>query len=283
MQLTESKTESFPKRLRIPLELLDRMDTCRSLDEDTIARLQVSITAWGLMQSPVAIVSGQRYLLCIGNHRCEALRRLDEVEVDCLVLPEGTSPREALVRSLHENHIRHDESLPDILKRVRALMEFHGCKSFAEGAKLAGISESKVSRIRFALKNLSPQALSVVEAQKVGWGIAYDVAKRAESPEEQAEWLTSHARGEMSRAQIIDQTKQKAAAAKAAKRPTAQVPTALKPQSVRLQGTLDGVSVRLTIPHTAGGDVVSTVLTTLAHRLVEHCQDQQPLSTFSFS
>jgi ParB-like chromosome segregation protein Spo0J len=283
MQLTESKKEAFPKRQHVPLELLDRMDTSRSLDEETIARLQASIRDWGLMQPLVVIVRGQRYLLCIGNHRCEAMLLLGEKEADCLILPEGTTREEALIRSLHENHVRHDESLPDIMNRLTALKEFHGCKSFAECAKLAGISESKVSRIRFAIKNLSPQALSVVQTHKVGWGIAYEVAKRAESPEEQAEWLTSHARGEMNRAEIIDQSKQKAAAAKVAKRPTAQVPTVLKPRSVRLQGTLDGVSVRLTIPHSAGGDVVSTVLTTLARRIAEHCEGQQPLYQFTIS
>jgi ParB-like chromosome segregation protein Spo0J len=235
------------------------------------------------MQPPVVIANGSRFLLCVGNHRCEALRRNGESEVECLVLPENTPPKEALIRSLHENHVRHDEVLVDILKRVTALKEFHGCKSFAEAATLAGLKESKVSKIRFAVDNLSPQAKAVVHEQKIGWSVAYEVAKRADGADEQVAWLASHARGEMNRSAIIEQTKQKAVTAKSAKKAAKKPVTSATPQPVRLQGKIDGVNVKLVVPATAGADAVGKVLTALSHRLAEHCRLERPLSSFSFT
>lgn len=283
MQTSERANQVSPQRQRIPLALLDPMDSSRSLDEESIGRLQTSIVAWGLMQPPVVIISGSRFILCVGNHRCEALRRNGETEVECLVLPENTPPKEALIRSLHENHVRHDEVLVDILKRVTALKEFHGCKSFAEAAALAGLKESKVSKIRFAVDNLSPQAKAVVHEQKIGWSVAYEVAKRADGADEQVEWLASHARGEMNRSAIIEQTKQKAVAAKSAKKAANKPVSLAKPQVVRGKRKRDMVKVGLDYPASVDGSTVSNVLRELAHDLDEHFKLNRTWSSFSFT
>lgn len=283
MQTTERVTQVSPQRQRIPLALLDPMDSSRSLDEESIGRLQSSIAAWGLMQPPVVIISGSRFILCFGNHRCEALRRIGETEVECLVLPENTHPKEVLIRSLHENHVRHDEVLVDILKRVTALKEFHGCKSFAEAAALAGLKESKVSKIRFAVDNLSPQAKAVVHEQKIGWSVAYEVAKRAEGAEEQVEWLASHARGEMNRNAIIEQTKRKAVAAKSAKQAAKKLATPAKPQLVRGKRKRDMVNVGLDFIASVDGETVSKVLRELANDMEKHFATHRSWSSVSFT
>ncbi len=283
MQTTERVTQVSPQRQRISLALLDPMDSSRSLDEESIGRLQSSIAAWGMMQPPVVIINGSRFILCVGNHRCEALRRNGETEVECLVLPENTHPKEALIRSLHENHVRHDEVLVDIVKRVTALKEFHGCKSFAEAAALAGLKESKVSKIRFAVDNLSPQAKAVVQEQKIGWSVAYEVAKRAEGAEEQVEWLASHARGEMNRSEIIEQTKQKAVAAKSAKQAAKKLGTPTKPQLVRGKRKRDMVNVGLDFIASVEGETVSKVLRELANDMEKHFATHRSWSSVSFT
>lgn len=53
MDTTEHANQMSPQRQRIPLALLDPMDSSHSLDEESIGRLQLSIAAWGLMQPPV--------------------------------------------------------------------------------------------------------------------------------------------------------------------------------------------------------------------------------------
>lgn len=278
MSAATMSLQAAPGRQRIPLALLDRMESSRSIDEDNVTRLQASIAKWGLMQSPVVIANGPRFWLCIGNHRCEALVRSGVTDVECLVLPEGTPPQEALVRSLHENHVRHDECLADLMKRITALMDYHGCKSFAEGAKLAGISESKVSKIRYAVDRLAPQALSVIHDHKVGWSVAYEVARRASSPDEQVTWLNDHVRGGLSRDAIAVRSKERTAAAKRAKRP----PPPPKPSPIRLRGTVAGVGMQLAIsPDTAGGAVVAAMIAA-TQQLKEHCETGRPFSEFTF-
>lgn len=278
MAAATASLSAAPGRQRVPLALLDRMESSRSLDEENVTRLQASIAKWGLMQSPVVVANGPRFWLCIGNHRCEALHRNGEMEVECLVLPEGTPPQEALVRSLHENHVRQEECLPDLMKRLTALMDYHGCKSFAEGAKLAGISESKMSKIRFAVDRLSPQALSVIHDYKVGWSIAYEVARRASHPGEQASWLKAHVRGELPRDAMVEQSKQRTLAAKRAKRTPAQP----RPVPIRGRRTVGGVGIQLAISPDTEGNAVADVLTALATQLVEHWKAGRPLSEFAF-
>lgn len=283
METTERATQVSPQRQRISLALLDPMDSSRSLDEEHITRLQSSIAELGLMHPPVVIANGSRFLLCTGNHCCEALHRNGEKDVECLVLPENTPPKEALIRSMHENHVRHDESLPDIVKRVTTLKELDGCKSFAEAAALAGLKESKVSKIRLAVDKLSPQAKAIVHEHKIGWSIAYEVAKRAKDADEQVEWLASHARGEMNRSAIIDQTKQKAVAAKSAKQAAKKPAASATPQAVRGKRKRDMVKVGLDFFDSVDGETVSNVLRDLANDMEKHFTTHRSWSSFSFT
>jgi hypothetical protein len=272
-----------PKRERIPLALIDRMDECRSLDEENVGRLQTSIANYGLMQLAVVIANGARFLLCIGNHRCEALRRNGETEADCLVLPEGTSPEEALVRSLHENNVRHQESLPDTMRRVTALKEFHGCKSFAEAAALAGISESDVSKMGTVMKAFSPRCLSLVHDHGLGTGVTYAIARHAKDEEEQFLWLSEHVRGERTCAAITKQSKQRDAAIKAATKAAKKPRASTAAPATTLRGARDGIKLRLDVHDSAGIDRLAAVLTQWANQVVEHCRANKPLANLSLS
>jgi hypothetical protein len=281
MPETATTGEQFPQRRRILLNLIDRVQPSRSLNEENVVRLQESIKTWGLMQAVVVIMAGLRYLLCIGNHRCEALLRSGATEVDALVLPEGTTPDEALIRSLHENNVRHDESLPDIMKRVTALKNYHGCQSFAEAADLAGISESQLSKIRFAMETFTPEGLSLIHEHQIGSSVAYEIAKRANGVEEQLEWLAAHARGEMSRDGIVAQSKRKAAAKRTAAK-VAKKPMPPRPRAVKLNGRFNEASVTLVVAAPTDSDA-SDALTMMAKQIIEHFEGQRPLSELSFA
>lgn len=194
---------------RISVDLIDLMDNRRPLDEENLQRLEPSIEQHGLLQPVVVVAVGSRYLLCIGNHRHEVVKRLGHTEIDALVWPEGTAREQMLTLSLHENHLRKAESLEDTLQRVQALAQYHRCK-FSEAAVHAGVSPGTLSKIRKSVDKLCPAALQVARDNKIGVAVTYEVARRAKSPDEQIAWLTEHAAGHMSREAIIQNVERQA-------------------------------------------------------------------------
>jgi ParB-like chromosome segregation protein Spo0J len=283
MNTTSTDSVTAERRL-ISLALIDPMKDACSLDMDYIARLQSSIAAVGLIQPIVVVRDGDRFRSVAGAHRTEAKKRNGDVKIDALVLPAGTPPEVALQCSLHENHVRHDESLPDTVKRVTALMNVHGLKSFAEGAKLAGLSKANLSKMQLVMAKFSPRCLSLVHDHRLGAGICYEIAQHAESEEEQYLWLRAHVKGDLTRAAIVGESKKREAVAKAARKSAQEETTARKKiPPVKLQGVVDGVKVRLVIPPYANAAVVGGALATLATRFQSHLESQQPLSSFSIN
>ncbi|TWT35176.1 putative chromosome-partitioning protein ParB [Posidoniimonas corsicana] len=244
----------------VAVELLQPMSLSRSLDDPTIARLQESIRQHGLLQPILVIESGGGYEIVSGNHRTEACRRNGETEIDAIVLPAGTSREDALAKSLHENHVRRDETLPDVMKRVHALASYHKCR-FEEGARLAGVSRSTFSKIQTVLDKLGPRAMAMVAERKIGVSIAYEVAKRAVDHEQQVEWLAAHAAGDMRRDDILAATR----------------PSGATPKRLKLALTIDSVRLQLTMPADSGYDDLHQVLGKLKSRLVSHAKQRHPL------
>lgn len=261
---------------------LDHPEDKRCFDQVILDRLGPSIAAVGLLHYPVVVPDGDRFKIAAGNHRVQVLRLGGATHVCCHVLPVGTTPAQALMCSLHENHVRRNESVADTMKRVNALKSYHGCQSFAEAAELAGIDQSTVSKVRRVMRELSPRCLAIVHEHKLGVGICYEIAKRAVSEEEQHEWLQSHVRGEMPRDAIVQEAKKKRAATKRTSART-RTPRLPKPPQVRVEAKRDDIDVKLVVLESADGETISAFLTTLAQQILDHYRSQQSLSTFSFS
>jgi ParB-like chromosome segregation protein Spo0J len=270
-----------PQTLRVPLDKLVPIDGARPLDEENVQRIQHSIAELGLQQFPGAIADGDHFLLIFGAHRVESLRRLGHHDVECRVWPQGTTPQEALLRSLHENHVRRSESLSETMRRVTTLMKHHRCQTLAEGGRLAGLSAATISKLHYAIKHLAPQNLALVHQHRLGISVAYGVAKAApDSDTEQTELLEAHVNGKMTRDEI---TKRGQEAAKPRAKRRANAPKVAKPKPLKLKGTINGIGVRLTIPLSAEHEAVRQALVTLAQRLDDHRQQHQPLPEFSFT
>lgn len=263
------------------LNLLDHPEDKRSFDQVILDRLGPSIAAVGLLHYPVVVPDGDRFKIVAGNHRVETLRLAGATDVSCHVLPVGTTPEQALMCSLHENHVRRNESVADTMKRVTALMTYHGCESFAEGAELAGIDQSTVSKVRQVMGTLSPRCLAIVHEKKLGVRTCYEIAKYGGNEEEQFQRLQSYRRGETPGAAIVSQAKKKRSMAKSAS--SGRTRTAPPPKPPRMLVKRDGIEVKLDVLESADAEADSAVLTMLAEQLVNHYQAHRSLAGFSYS
>lgn len=257
---------------RLPLDLLDAMESVRTLDELNVERLVLSIGSHGLLQLPVVIPRDDRFWIAAGNHRCEALRRTGRTHVDCHVLPEGTTLEKALAVSLHENNVRQEECLADLTRRVNALNDYHRCKTRGELARMAGMSESMLSKVQKALKTLTPESIGFANERRIGWTVAYTVASRAKSPEEQLAMLHEYARGERTRSQIAEVP---------AKAPEPRKPRAAKPKPLTIRRVEGQVRFGLQLPHEATHRVLIEALESLLTHLQSHERSGEPLAAFN--
>jgi uncharacterized ParB-like nuclease family protein len=271
-------SQTHPLRRLVQLALIDRMESARQIDQQTVRRLVESISAYGLLQPLVVLTKADGRFDCVaGNHRLEAIREACHEEAECLILPERTPIQDALACSLHENHVRADESLPDTVRRLTAYQQYSGCKSRAGAARLAGLSASKASKTYFAVDNLSPPALAFAAEHYVGVSVSYEIARRASGPDEQLRWLQAHVRGEMTRDQIVDSSRHKPTKA-AARKPR---PPQVKPLTVA--GVINNVRIRLAFPEQLPAAAVSEALALVTERFREHVSKQLPPATFSIS
>ena len=227
------------------------MSTARQLDENHIQTLCDSIKRWGLGQ-PIAVSRhGDQFIVVTGNHRLAAVSRLGLKVIDAVVLPEGMTEVELLSRSLHENHVRKAESIEATLDRVQALADFHKC-SLSAAAKHGGVSPATLSKIQKIRKSLSVAALELVRKHKIGSAIAYEVARLAKDEEQQLEWLKAHAEGRMSREQIKQAASQHSKAI---------------PKKLRIDVTVEGVVLKVTLPAELGYAGLCQALATLRNKI----------------
>lgn len=261
-------------RKRVPLALIDRPDWARQVDPAVVTRLIESIRAYGLLQPVVLTPNGDRYYCVAGTHRVEALRGANEAEAESLVLPDGTLPQDALACSLHENHVRCDESLSDAMRRVTALMQYHGCKSRAGAARLAGMSESKLSKLWFAVDKLTPQSLAYATEHRVGLSVCYEVARRVASSDDQFAFLKAHVRGEMPRDEIAPASRRRLTSPAKTRRTTP------KSNTLTISGVVNQVRIRLAFSDTLPANAVEGALTSVVNRFREHTSTQ-PFTTFT--
>lgn len=250
--MSKTNTELAALVQRIPVGRIRRLPTARPLDEDNVKSLVASCKRWGLLQPVGVAIDGDDYLLFIGNHRLEAIRRLGHTEIDAIVLSERCGHEELLTQSMHENHIRKSESLEDTLQRTKALADYHKC-SLSAAAKHGGVSPSKLSKIQKTLDTLSNTALDFVRKNKVGIAIAYEVARLAKNEQQQLEWLHAHAEGQMTREQI------KQAAAQGTKS---------KPRKLRIELTLDNIGMKLSVPASLDYAALTEAISALRNRIV---------------
>lgn len=236
---------------QMAIQRIRRMGTARRLDEHHVAVLCDSIKRHGLLQPIIVSPAGEHLRIVTGNHRLAAVTQLGLKTIDAVVLPEGMTESELLVHSLHENHIRKAESIEATLARIQALADYEKC-SLSEAAKLAGISSGTLSKIQKIVKTLSAPALEVVRKHKIGSAIAYEVARLAKDEQQQVTWLQAHADGHMSREEI--------------KQAAAQRST-VGPKKLRIDVTVDDVSLKVTVPAGLGYTALCQALTTLRSKI----------------
>lgn len=228
------KATQHPRTIqRIPIDLLDPLPDTRPLNTVNVERLAQSIPQIGLQHPIHVIANGDRYFIVLGNHRAAATQLSGGDFIDAEVLPEGTTRKELLLRTIHENEVRHDETLAETIDRITKLMEAYDCE-FAEAAKLGQLKGPKASTIQKVINELSPDAMQFVRDHQVGMSIAYEVARRTSNPDTQLDWLTKNAAGEMTRDDITS----------AGKSPRRNK----KPQTVSLTVTRGEVTMALTMP-----------------------------------
>ncbi|RCS54863.1 hypothetical protein DTL42_07060 [Bremerella cremea] len=257
----ENVPAATPTWRRVSLSQIDLVENRRPLDEENLRRLEPSIAENGVLQ-PVGLVAvGNRFLLCIGNHRHEVTKRLGHTEIDALVWPEGTPPEQMLVFSLHENHLRKDESVEDTFKRVTELARYHRC-SFTEAAVHACVTPGTLSKIRKSVGKLCPEALKVARENKIGVAITYEVARRAKTEDEQTAWLKEHAAGRMSRDAIIRMSGGKKSKA---------------PKQVTFELKMDEVAFQLTFPRTISYEELFDAIAKLKAGIQVHAKQNLPI------
>lgn len=201
MSSTQQTPDAAPQLRRLRIDQIDLSNDRRPLDETNVQRLTVSIREHGLLQ-PIGVAAvGDRFQLAYGNHRLAAMRQSGALHIDAYVWPAGSSPDAMLLRSLHENQVRKDETLDDILRRVSVYQGYHHCE-FEEATRLAVPQTSQRSKIRKVVKRLSPAAMEFALANKVGLAIAYEVAFHSEDDAQQLRWLRENIAGTLTRDQI---------------------------------------------------------------------------------
>lgn len=271
MALTESPVAADPSaKLHqrhfevIRLDLIDRMKSARPLDQENVEELAGSIKKLGLLQPPAVIPTAKRYRLAIGNHRVAAMRLLGHKSIEAEIWPEHMSDKIALVRSLHENNVRKDESLGSTLDRINGLMAEHDC-TIDEALVIARTQRPMRSKIKRVIDDLSEEAMQIVRDNKFGISIPYEVARNAPDAKTQIKWLRENAAGTKSRDAIIADGKRLRSG------PSTQ------PKTVTFHETINGVTFDVTMAASTPSDSLLEAFTKLSRRVATESKRQMPL------
>lgn len=189
--------------MRLLIDLMDPLPGSRLLDATHVENLAESIRQTGLRHAPTVIKRGDRFVIVSGNSRTAAMQLNGEKHIEVEVLPEETPPEQLIKISMHENYVRLDEGLAAIIDRLSALMKLYRC-DFEKALAIAKVKGPDASKIRTAMKHLSPEAMSFAQKHKIGLTIVYEVARRAKDPTTQLDWLRKSEAGEMTRSDICE-------------------------------------------------------------------------------
>lgn len=144
--------------IEVPLSLIDANQNNRSIGD--VAPLAESIRKAGLLQPPVLIRKGERFLVVAGHRRLAAVALLGWKECRCSVVDPDTNV--ALCR-LIENVARLDLAPHELVSSVTAVVESgERVKDVAEGL---GLSVSYIRNLVSVRTRLIPDAWNLFEAQ----------------------------------------------------------------------------------------------------------------------
>lgn len=243
------------------IDLLDALTGARRLDEQNVQSLATSIGKQGLFHPITVIRAGERFTIAMGNHRKAATELLGHSHIEAFVWPEDTPIETVLLRSLHENHVRRDESLHSTIDRISGFMKAKQC-TWTEAARCALVSKGTASKVKSAMKKLSSRALDVVRQKQVGVAIAYTVATKATNEQQQLQWLNAFVAGEMTRKDMESGTKTSA-------RPV---------QTLRSIELSDGtITIGVSFPKTATYEQIHETLTKLKSKIAVQAKRETPV------
>ncbi len=257
----------MPKRSitrMIALELIQHPpDHDRQRDEENIERLKRSINLLGLFNPITVVPNGQTFYVVAGFHRLAACRRLGHAEINCTVLDESTSEADALAISVAENHVRQNESFSDTVRRLEQIMKLEGC-SFSEAARKSGTNRSFASKCQQCEKKLCPAAKQLINGNrdKLGISIAYQVATKARSREQQIELLQALINGKLTRDGIAEWVSESRSP---------------KPSRTALRVACDDVEISLSVPKATEYETLLAAVGHLKSRLVAEKKHGTPI------
>lgn len=127
----------------------------RNEKDDSLQDLMDSIEFCGLLQPIVVRETSKGYEVVAGHRRLEAVRRLGEPFIECLIM-ESVTNQERVIFQLEENIQRKQMSAYELVESFDALIEKYGCTD-KQIAKMLHKSPGWIADQRYAVKLLEKE------------------------------------------------------------------------------------------------------------------------------
>ncbi|MCA9178413.1 MAG: ParB N-terminal domain-containing protein [Planctomycetales bacterium] len=261
--MSSSVTASKRQIYLVPVALLLPLVDARPVCAKNVRAIAESVQRLGLLQPIVVVKDGDRFRIVAGRHRAAAYELLGRVQIEAEVWREGTDPNRIRLLSLHENHVRKDETVQDTLDRLNVVMAEHSC-NLTEAAKLAKIKKGTASKIKTIVEKLAPEAIRIVNETRIGLSVAYEVARGSADAQTQIAWLKSHLAGQMSRDDIIEAARSLQRKGKPSK-------------TLKLLASFGGADFQLGLPDQSGYEQLLAALSELRSWVLGHRKRATPI------
>jgi len=256
---------------QIPTELVDAEPQVRErFDEESLLALAMTVKVAGVQQPITVRPLDDRYQIITGERRWRAAKLAGLTTIPAMIVDGELSEAEIIELQLIENCAREDLNPAEKAKAYDRLMKATS-RPAAEIARRVGTSPATVSKVT-SLLLLAPEILEHVQAGRIPYSSAYELAKLGDATE-QRRLAKEVLDGRLTRDRLVAETK-----AVKAGRPAARTN---KRQRVARQRVViklgEGRSVAVSAP-TLSVDSVVTWFIDLAEQLKHAGADGRPLA-----
>jgi len=263
----------MPKRTvqDLPIELVDPEPQVREhFDEESLLALAMTVKIVGVQQPITVRRVGDRYRIIAGERRWRAAKLAGLATIPAIVMEGELSEAEIIELQLIENCAREDLNPAEKAKAYDRLMKATN-RPAAEIARRVGTSPATVSKVT-SLLLLAPEILEHVQAGRIPYSSAYELAKLGDVTE-QRRLAKEVLDGRLTRDRLVAETK-----AVKAGRPAPRVSTRQRVARERIVIRLgEGRSVAVSAP-TLSVESVVTWFIDLAEQLRHAGADGRPLA-----
>lgn len=197
----------MPKRTvqDLPIELVDPEPQVREhFDEEALLALAMTIKVVGVQQPITVRRVGNRYRMIAGERRWRAAKLAGLTTIPAIVIECELSEAEIIELQLIENCAREDLNPAEKAKAYDRLMKATN-RPAAEIARRVGTSPATVSKIT-SLLLLAPEILEHVQAGRIPYSTAYELAKIGDVAE-QRRLAQEVLAGRLTRDRLVAETK----------------------------------------------------------------------------